>query len=360
MLSSTPRQREEKVKAILDRIEQNGRSVDPLYGERDISVPREPPTSMPPELRGLLYEPLVAFNSVTPSELYYSPVFYDVIAKVFADPDVTQYIDQKTQSSRTTLRSSQRPMAELMMAMAIGGIEPAQLPLYSVMEAMRHHPSYPLVYDFVKADMAKKERMQLMPSGHKVGAVTDADHEYEILRHELNWLGTPADYERDLKNYQAELEVWWEERTAKGSKAVPDVTKPIAPKAENYWEPGKRKEGLEKLMGKPPVPELAKVINRPIIPEVKQLEEKKKKAPSQKKKGNKEEVKEEEAAVAQPPPSAEKKKKEKKPKEVKEGKKPKEKKSSTKKEKREREEVESMEGSIQESGGFADHMSQDE
>lgn len=234
---------EARLSNIMKHIESSGQhGRDPLEGMREPSVAPDPPESMPPRLRGLLYEPLDDFKVDTPVALYYSPLFNYTIEQVFG-PDEQNYVAQLTQSAATDLRTGNRPLSRLMVAMAVSDIKPASSPMTSVMEALRHHPSYPDIYELVQIDKAQKQRMRLHAEGEKMKAVKSADVEHEIMYRGVQHLGTKADYETAMKIYTEAVRRYWNtmDKTKIGTPL------PVKPNPDNYWDIGETKKELFRL-----------------------------------------------------------------------------------------------------------------
>lgn len=224
---------------------------DPFRKLREPSVaPGElpPGTDMPKILRGLMYEPLKDFEVTSSQQLIHSPLFLLTMERVLGMQEVKMYIDDRTQSMKTRLRTSSYPLTELMVAMAIAGVKPPDQPMMSVLEAIRHVPAYRDTYNLTRQDMAVKEKMRLAAAGVKRSSTKDASHHFEVVERGEQWLGTLEDYERAKEQYKEELKEHLEDVLAK-RKSVSDPA-PVAPDRRKYWDIGEERNYLQKLVFK--------------------------------------------------------------------------------------------------------------
>lgn len=224
---------------------------DPIRKLREPSIaPGElpPDTDMPSMLRGLMYVPVQEFEVTSSQQLIHSPLFLMTMERVLDMEEVKRYIDDRTQSMKTRLKTSSYPLHELMVAMAIAGVTPPSQPMMSVLEAVRHVPSYRDTYNLTRQDMAVKERMRLAATGVKRSSTKDASHHFEVIEKGEQWLGTLEDYERAKEQYKEELKEHLEDVLAK-RKTVSDPA-PVAPDRRKYWDIGTERDYIQKLVGK--------------------------------------------------------------------------------------------------------------
>lgn len=263
---------EDRFRRILQHIDNSAKlGADPLFGVRQPSVAAEPPESMPPRLRGLLYEPLDDFKVDSPVQLFYSPLFNYTIEHVFG-PDEQNYVAQLTQSAATDLRTGNRPLSRLMVAMAVSDIEPARAPMSSVLEAMRHHPSYKDIYDLVQIDKAQKQRMRLHAEGEKMKAVKNADVEHEIMHRGVQYMGDKAAYKAAVLAWEEAVRKYW--NSTDKDKGVP----PKKPDPENYWDIGDVKNELFRTAMRA-IPEKKQLLPRTRAPKKKMEVDQEEEAP---------------------------------------------------------------------------------